>query len=137
MSDDWYEHVLIDGRREHAYDAYLNHPASGAKAKRRGESTDTILCNCTDEQSRKHMEDRPQMAPNKTPMAPTLEGACNNWRAELLNVEHYVRALVTEKKVSGEAAAQAMLSVRHLEDARMRLGKVIQYSGDGVSCFDK
>ena len=51
MSGDWYEHVLIDGRWEHAYDAYLNHPASGAKAKRRGESTDYILCNCTDEQS--------------------------------------------------------------------------------------
>lgn len=71
------------------------------------------------------------------PSAPTLEDACNRWRAELLDREHYVRALVTEKKVTGEAAAQAMLAVRHLEDARMRLGKVIQYgSGGGVSCYD-
>ncbi|NLG18920.1 MAG: hypothetical protein GX556_16465 [Fibrobacter sp.] len=29
------------------------------------------------------------------------------------------------------------LALRHLEDARMRLGKVIQYAGDGVSKFDK
>jgi len=71
------------------------------------------------------------------PTAPTLEGACNRWRAELLNTEHYVRALVSEKKVNGEAAAQAMLAVRHLEDARMRLGKVIQHTaGGGVSCWD-
>jgi hypothetical protein len=71
------------------------------------------------------------------PTAPTLEDVCNRWRKDLLDTEHYVRALVTEKKVAGEAAAQAMLAVRHLEDARMRLGKVIQHSsGGGVSIFD-
>lgn len=37
----------------------------------------------------------------------------------------------------GEILANIMLAVRHLEDARMRLGKVIQYNGDGVSCYDK
>ena len=85
------------------------------------------------------MENKPQTDPNAPPpSAPTLEDACNRWRAALLDIEHYVRALVTEKKVSGEPAAQAMLSVRHLEDARMRLGKVIQHSsGGGVSIFDK
>lgn len=36
-----------------------------------------------------------------------------------------------------EAGAQAMLAVRHLEDARMRLGKVMQYLRDGVSSYDK
>jgi hypothetical protein len=72
------------------------------------------------------------------PTAPTLEDVCNRWRKELLDTEHYVRGLVTQAKVSGEAAAQAMLAVRHLEDARMRLGKVIQHtSGGGVSRFDK
>ena len=77
------------------------------------------------------------MASVVPPTAPTLEGTCNRWRAELLNTERYVRGLVEEKKVSGEAAAQAMLAVRHLEDARMRLGKVIQYTaGNGVSCWD-
>ncbi len=81
-----------------------------------------------------------QATPNNEtipPMAPTLEDACNRWRAQALDIEHYVRALVTEKKVSGEAAAQAMLAVRHFEDARMRLGKVIQHTaGGGVSCWD-
>ena len=85
------------------------------------------------------MENEPQMDPNAIPpSAPTLEDACNRWRAALLGIEHYVRALVTEKKIQGEPAAQAMLSVRHLEDARMRLGKVIHHrAGGGVSCFDK
>lgn len=36
-----------------------------------------------------------------------------------------------------EVNANLMLAVRHLEDARMRLGKAIQYGcEDGVSCFD-
>ncbi len=37
----------------------------------------------------------------------------------------------------GEMLAQIMLAVRHLEDARMRLGKVVQYSQDGFSIFDR
>lgn len=58
-------------------------------------------------------------------------------RAEALSIELRTRALVAEKKVSGETAAQAMLAVRHFEDARMRLGKVIQHTaGGGVSCWD-
>lgn len=69
--------------------------------------------------------------------AATLEDVCNQWRAGLLSIERSVRELVSEKRVSGEADAQAMLAVRHLEDARMRLGKVIQHTvGGGVSCFD-
>lgn len=35
-----------------------------------------------------------------------------------------------------EMKENAMLALRHLEDARMRLGKVIQYSNDGVSKYD-
>jgi hypothetical protein len=37
----------------------------------------------------------------------------------------------------GEMIAQSMLAVRALEEARMRLGKVLQYAGDGVSIYDK
>jgi hypothetical protein len=37
-----------------------------------------------------------------------------------------------------EAGAHLMLAVRHLEDARMRLGKAIQYAcNGGVSSFDE
>lgn len=148
-NDGWYEHVLIDGRWEHAYDAYLNHQASGARAKRRGESTDWILCNCTDEQRRKHMEERAQMDPNKPPMARTLEDEANFLRGEIKALEKRCRD-VKDKIVrdrsghedsfpgqTGEILGQITLAFRHLEDARMRIGKVIQYSGDGVSCFDK
>jgi len=28
-------------------------------------------------------------------------------------------------------------AVRHIEDARMRIGKVLQYADDGVSILDK
>lgn len=37
----------------------------------------------------------------------------------------------------GECIAQAMLALRHLEDARMRFGKVIQYATTGESNFTK
>jgi len=66
-----------------------------------------------------------------------LEDACNEMRADALKIETRARQLVIGKYVTAEAAAQAMLAVRHLEDARMRLGKVIQHTvGGGVSCFD-
>ena len=143
MSGDWYEHVQIYGRWEHAYDAYLNHPASGAKAKRRGESMDFIFCNCTDEQRRKHMERQ------SNAMAPTLTDECNRVRAACKDLEMGLRALKDKVQLdrkgnedsfpgqTGEILGQITLAFRALEDARMRVGKVIQYSGDGVSCFDK
>ena len=37
----------------------------------------------------------------------------------------------------GESKANIMLGFRHLEDARMRLGKAIQAIDGGVSCYDK
>lgn len=56
--DSWYEHVEVDGRWEHAYDAYHNHQASGARATKRGESMDFMLCRCTPEQRAKHIAAR-------------------------------------------------------------------------------
>ena len=37
----------------------------------------------------------------------------------------------------GEAIANIMLAYRHVEDARMRLGKVLQAMDGGVSVYDK
>jgi len=37
----------------------------------------------------------------------------------------------------GEMKANIMLAYRHLEDARMRVGKILQAAGDGVSILDK
>ena len=69
-------------------------------------------------------------------------------RAELLVIERRSRALeslIALRRPSdhgpspdvGEVFAQAKLAVRHVEDARMRLGKVLQYARDGVSVYDK
>lgn len=38
---------------------------------------------------------------------------------------------------NGEMKANIMLSYRHLEDARLRLGKVIQAYDGGTSVYDK
>lgn len=77
-------------------------------------------------------------------MDETLKDKCNRLRKTLKEIEVEVRGIREHSSVaggppaqSGEVIAQSMLAVRHLEDARMRLGKVIQYSGDGVSKYDK
>lgn len=143
----WYEHELIDGRWEHAYDAYLNHPASGARAPKRGVSTDFILCNCTDEQRRQHMDGKNHGS--RTGQNLSLEAYCGGVRDDIKKLEKDMRSLkdqVTRERggkedsfvgQTGEILGQITLAFRALEDARMRVGKVIQYGGDGVSCFDK
>lgn len=74
-----------------------------------------------------------------------MEQTCNALRAAILVIEKQVRELkkqpmnpdVTSSEAAGEMVANIMLTVRHLEDARMRLGKVIQAKNGGVSCYDK
>lgn len=79
-------------------------------------------------------------------MEPTIEQQAKELRAEILCIEKRARRLMEHGGFKGEQAyagqhgemkAQVMLTVRHLEDARMRLGKVCQYAGDGVSILDK
>lgn len=69
----------------------------------------------------------------------TNEDCANNLREKLQSLETYARNYIDSLKVlgNGEAIAQATLAMRHIEDARMRYGKVIQYLGDGVSVYDK
>lgn len=69
----------------------------------------------------------------------TNEEVANNIRNELNSLEWWARNYINELKTLGnwEAIAQATLAMRHIEDARMRYGKVIQYLGDGVSVYDK
>jgi hypothetical protein len=71
---------------------------------------------------------------------------CNEMRAKILKTGEQVRALhqhptfVGEQTAVGqhsEMHANITLAFRHLEDARMRLGKVIQAFEGGVSCYDK
>ena len=75
-------------------------------------------------------------------MGESLKETCDRLRAELLAIETQVRAIKTAPDLGrshdvGEAIAQSMLAVRHIEDARMRLGKVLQHWRDGVSAFDQ
>lgn len=76
----------------------------------------------------------------------TLEEKCNDIRSEVKKIEKYTRSLLNDKTYRNEQSfcgqheemkAQTMLAVRALEEARMRIGKVLQYSGDGVSIYDK
>jgi hypothetical protein len=79
-------------------------------------------------------------------MGDDIETLAKVLRNECKEIEKRARALMDDPVFQGEQAfagqhdemkAQIMLAVRHLEDARMRLGKVCQYAGDGVSIFDK
>ena len=72
-------------------------------------------------------------------MWPDYEALCWEFRDELGNLEKKAREFILAVKHTwnGEAIAQATIAMRHIEDARMRYGKVLQYLGDGESIFDK
>ena len=63
-------------------------------------------------------------------------------RASVKNLAIDVHIMMDDERHSdgadiGETKANIMLAYRHLEDARMRLGKVIQAQDGGVSVYDK
>ena len=75
-------------------------------------------------------------------MEPDIKETADAMRRELKVIENTVRSMMQMRlpveNHAGEARAQTMLAVRHLEDARMRLGKVLQYGcGNGESCYDQ
>lgn len=91
-------------------------------------------------------DDVSDLPPPPAPEPLNLKDMCDAIRAELLGVEKTVRAFKGRPECQGpdaypgqhgEMVAQSMLAVRHLEDARMRIGKVLQYARDGVSILDK
>ena len=72
-----------------------------------------------------------------------FKAKCDLLRGQCLRIEQEVRGLtpsVSELPAGvefQEVNANLMLAVRHMEDARMRLGKAIQWGCQGgVSCFD-
>ncbi len=93
-------------------------------------------------------EDQPS-APDPHPIETALKPECDALRADLLAIERRVRALLidhmgtfgpgTKAEVfaqAGEMRDHQMLAVRAIEDARMRIGKVLQHARDGVSIYD-
>jgi hypothetical protein len=61
----------------------------------------------------------------------------NACRAQIKPIATAVRALLGDGMTESEAIANVMLAYRHLEDASMRLGKVIQALDGGVSVYDR
>ena len=75
-----------------------------------------------------------------------LEEKCTELRTEILKLGGKVLGLkshdcyLNEQEFSdqhSEMRANTMLAYRHLEDARMRLGKVMQQIQGGTSIYDK
>jgi len=71
---------------------------------------------------------------------------CDRLRNEIKEVGTSTKDLMSSSVFNGEQAyvrqhgemkANIMLAYRHLEDARMRIGKILQAAGDGVSILDK
>lgn len=75
----------------------------------------------------------------------TLNVACEDVRRKLKEIGAYVKSCANTMKGQpeptvgdkGEMIANLILTYRHLEDASMRLGKVIQAYDGGVSVYDK
>lgn len=70
---------------------------------------------------------------------------CRDLRGRLDTMEGDVRRLMEHPvfyeeqerpNQHGEMKANVMLAVRHIEDARMRMGKALQHAEDGVSVYD-
>jgi hypothetical protein len=83
-----------------------------------------------------------------------MKTAINELRSQILPLEFQVNALKREISTvdltnrqdvpqgtpaadRGEMLANVALAYRHLEDARMRLGKAIQAYDGGISVYDK
>lgn len=76
----------------------------------------------------------------------TFEGCCGAMRKQIEKDAQIVKHLKESSVFKGEQSrpeqhsemkANITLAYRHLEDARMRIGKVLQAAGDGVSILDK
>lgn len=86
-------------------------------------------------------EEIAKLPSSKSGLRPLIE----DLRSDAGNLAKQVEALkesgpvqgIAEIKDRGEAIANVMLAYRHLEDARMRLGKVIQAADGGVSILDR
>lgn len=84
--------------------------------------------------------------PTGTVREMTFEEICSDLRTDinrngvrLLELRCHKRFQLEEGHLGqqSEMVANVMLAYRHLEDARMRVGKILQAAGDGISILDK
>lgn len=79
-----------------------------------------------------------------SPQELTNKEVCDHLRKDIKNTANSVLALKSNliatptgnKDLDSEAIANAVLAYRHLEDASMRLGKVLQALAGGTSIYD-
>ena len=79
-------------------------------------------------------------------MEENLKETCDKLRKDIADSGVMAKDLMLHSDFDGEQSyvgqhsemkANIMLTYRHLEDARMRVGKILQAAGDGVSLLDK
>lgn len=76
----------------------------------------------------------------------TVKEICDKLRVDMKGLGDLTHAILSHSVFDGEQTypgqhsemkANTILAYRHLEDARMRVGKILQAAGDGVSILDK
>ena len=78
-------------------------------------------------------------------MGEEIKDACFNLRKEILDLATRTNDLMNHSDLIGKAndekhgemRANIKLAYRHLEDSRMRIGKVVQACDGGTSCYPK
>ena len=79
-------------------------------------------------------------------MEPKIDEICFELRGATLELATKTKALMDHSDLTGkpnsekgysEMRANIMIAYRHFEDARMRLGKVVQAFDGGTSCYPK
>jgi len=79
-------------------------------------------------------------------MEEELKSICDRLREDIKEIGVTAKGLMRHSDFDGEQSyegqhpemrANIMLAYRHREDARMRVGKILQAAGDGVSILDK
>lgn len=79
-------------------------------------------------------------------MEPHITELISGLRAQVLNTSIQTKNLLDNIEFKGEQSFSGqhsemkeniMLAYRHLEDARMRLGKIVQAYNGGKSCYPK
>ena len=75
-----------------------------------------------------------------------LKELCDGIRQDISGIASFVKSFMEHPDMSqkdkypnqtSEMKANVMLAYRCLEDARMRVGKILQAAGDGVSILDR
>lgn len=67
----------------------------------------------------------------------SLRDSLKNIEAQARRYVQFIKDSTENLHDKSECIAQAMLAIRHIEDARMRFGKVIQYATTGESSYVK